>query len=130
MLYYYINVNLYKNIIKYLLFVLSVVCIYGGIEGLILGKSDYDYIIDNSYRFFSGMYLGVGLIFFWVGLTIHKHNEIIFLIAFLIFISALGRIISLINFGFYDDKYIFYILIEVFLSIVLIFLNTLSNKIK
>lgn len=51
--------------------------------------------LDNIHRFLAGIYMGCGVICFWVAITIRKQGTLVVLVCGAVVLGGIGRIISM-----------------------------------
>ena len=113
-----------------LLGIVTVICLLGGMNLLIKGTGSFlpkasppEPVLDNLFRFLSGIYFGLGFLMAWVVINLHKINDLIYLTGFVVICSGLGRLYSKIKVGS-AGKYFEYIMIfEVMLGISIMLLQ-------
>ncbi|MBS1680108.1 MAG: DUF4345 domain-containing protein [Bacteroidetes bacterium] len=84
-----------QRVTQICLFLFAAIAIFGGCVQMYLGEPDTTPRLDNIHRFLSGIYLGCGFICGWTALTIQKQNTLVFLICTAVFLSGIGRLISM-----------------------------------
>jgi hypothetical protein len=82
-------------VVQVCLFVVAAIAIAGGTLQMVLGQPDTTPRLDNVHRFLAGVYLSVGVISLWAGITVRQHTTLILLIAFGVFMAAVGRLVSM-----------------------------------
>ncbi|MEZ5946357.1 MAG: DUF4345 domain-containing protein [Hyphomonas sp.] len=55
--------------------------------------------LDNQYRYFSGMYLTMTLLIWYMIPSIEKHGRLMAIVCIGIFVGGLGRVISMMTMG-------------------------------
>ncbi len=116
--------------LQILLAMVSLICLSGGINLLLKGSGSFlpkDIpalpILDNLFRFLSGIYFGMGILMAWVVFNFHKINDLIYPIGIVVIFSGLGRLYSKVKVGS-AGKYFDYIMIfEIILGISIILLQ-------
>lgn len=88
-----------QRIAQVSLFCVAAICLFGGSLQLFLGQPDTTPRLDNIHRFLAGVYFGTGVIVFWAAFTIREQRTLIYLIAFAIFVAAVGRLVSMSQVG-------------------------------
>jgi len=108
-------------LLRIIFIALSVIAFSGSIKGmqkgLTLAGSPSSPELDNIYRFLSGMYLGTGIICFWMAYTMESQEALVFFMAFTVFLAGIGRVISLSKKGTSNKKFYFYAFAELVLPI-------------
>ena len=101
---------IFKNVLRSILAVIGLVAVITGALGVQAGVMDEFYgisvsqhpghiILDSNLRYFSGLWLGLGLIMFWMIPSIETHKILFRLMAGMIFIGGVGRVISMFAIG-------------------------------
>lgn len=84
-----------KRIIQVCLFLVAAIALFGGTLQMFLGEPTISPRLDNVHRFMAGVYFSMGLISFWAAWTIRSQGTLIYLIAFGVFMGAVGRLVSM-----------------------------------
>ncbi|MCW7494311.1 DUF4345 domain-containing protein [Leptospira sp. 2 VSF19] len=130
--------NKKERILQILFFLVFLIGLSGGITNLIKGVSlimpegtAVTPYADNVYRYLAGILLGAGLIAFWVAITIRKQGDLIYVMGTAVFLSGLGRVISMITVGIPTEVRLnVYVCLELSLPIVIWILQYLRQKEK
>lgn len=88
-----------QRIVQVSLFLVAAVALFGGTVQLVMGQPETTPRLDNLHRFMGGVYLSMGVISLWTALTIRKQGTLVYLIAFAIFMAAVGRLVSMSKVG-------------------------------
>lgn len=110
--------------LKIILGIVSLICFSGGLNLLIKGANSFlpeptptQRILDNLFRFLSGIYFGLGFLVAWIVFHMHEANDLIYCIGIVVIFSGLGRLYSRIKVGS-AGKYFDYIMVfEIILGI-------------
>lgn len=93
-------------ILKILLGLVALICLAGGTNLLLKGTKAFldksipnQVILDNLFRFLSGIYFGLGLLMVWVVFHLQPLHELIYFIGIVVICSGLGRLYSRIKVG-------------------------------
>jgi len=86
-------------VVRVCLFIFAAIALLGGALQMYLGQPDTKPRLDNVHRFMAGIYFGTGLICLWAGLTVRQQGTLIYLIAFAVFLSGVGRLVSMAKVG-------------------------------
>jgi len=113
-----------------LLGVVALICLLGGLNLLIKGTASFlpetipaQPVLDDLFRFLSGIYFGLGILMAWVVFNFHEINDLIYFIGIVVIFSGLGRLYSRIKVGT-AGKYFDYIMVfEIILGIIIIILQ-------
>ena len=116
--------------LKILLGLVTLICLLGGINLLLKGANSFlpattppQRILDNLFRFLSGIYFGLGFLMAWVVFHLQEVNGLIYFIGIVVVFSGLGRLYSRAKVGS-AGKYFDYIMVfEIGLGITIILLQ-------
>ena len=116
--------------LQILLGIVSLICLLGGTNLLIKGAGTFlpattpsQRILDNLFRFLSGIYFGLGFLMAWVVFNFSEVHDLIYFIGIVVIFSGLGRLYSRIKVGS-AGKYFDYIMIfEIILGVSFILLQ-------
>ncbi|PJZ46579.1 DUF4345 domain-containing protein [Leptospira brenneri] len=125
-----------ERILQILFFLVFLIGLSGGITNLIKGVSlilpegtAVTPYADNVYRYLAGILLGAGLIALWVAVTIRKQGDLIYVMGAAVFISGIGRVISMTTVGIPTETRLYvYVVLELSLPIVIWILQFLRQK--
>jgi len=84
-----------QRVVQVCLFVVAAIALFGGTVQLVLGQPDTTPRLDNVHRFMAGVYLSMGFICLWAGVTVRQHSTLILLIALAVLMAAVGRLVSM-----------------------------------
>jgi len=84
-----------QRVVQVCLFLVSAIALFGGTFQFLVGQPETTPRLDNVHRFLAGIYFSMGIIIFWVALTIRRHGTLVYLIALGILIAACGRLLSI-----------------------------------
>ena len=122
------NLSWLQIFIKVCLLIISITYFYIGVNRLFSGIPYLPQSIDNAMRFYAGGFTAIGLSAIWIVLTNREHNIIIFFFAFFVFMTGVGRLVSIINVGFPNNTYLFYLAIELSLPLLMLVAQVRLNK--
>lgn len=130
--------NKKERILQILFFLVFLIGLSGGITNLIKGVAlimpegtAVTPYADNVYRYLAGILLGAGLIALWVAITIRKQGDLVYVMGAAVFISGLGRVISMITVGIPTEVRLYvYVTLELSLPILIWILQFLRQKEK
>ena len=116
--------------LQILLGLVSLICLLGGMNLLIKGAGSFlpqtispQPVVDNLFRFLSGIYFGLGFLMAWVVFNFHKANDLIYFVGIVVVFSGLGRLYSRKKVGsagkYFDNIMIF----EIILGMIIILLQ-------
>ena len=116
--------------LQILLGLVSLICLLGGLNLLIKGAGSFlpetaptPPVLDNLFRFLSGIYFGLGFLMTWVVFNLHEIKDLIYFIGIVVIFSGLGRLYSRIKVGS-GGKYLNFIMFfEILLGMMIILLE-------
>ena len=117
-----------QRIIQGCLFMLAVIALFGGGLQMYLGEPEINPRLDNIHRFMAGVYFSMGPLAIWTAITIRKHNELIFFLAFSVFLAGIGRLISMSIVGIPGDIFLIYLIPELSIPFIMIISQISLNK--
>jgi hypothetical protein len=116
--------------LQILLSAVSLICLLGGINLLIKGVSFFlpktipaQPVLDNLFRFLSGIYFGLGFLMAWVVFNLRMINDLIYFIGIVVIFSGLGRLYSRLKVGSAEKYFDYIMMFEIVLGISLILLQ-------
>lgn len=119
-------------LLQILLGLVSLICILGGLNLVLKGANSFlpkntppQLIIDNLFRFLSGIYFGLGILMMWVNFNFHKINELIYFIGIVVIFSGLGRLYSRTKVGSAGKYFDYMMVVEIVLGLGIILLQYL-----
>ena len=115
-------------IVKVCLLIISLSYSYIGIQRLIIGAHELPQSIDNALRFYAGGFVAIGLLAIWVIVANKTQNIIVFFFVFFVFMTGIGRLISIIKVGLPDNTYLFYLAIELLLPFLMLIAQLKLSK--
>src|SRR6185312_9660603 len=119
-----------QTALQILLGIVAIICLSVGTNLLIKGTTSFlsktdlpNPVLDNLFRFLSGIYFGLGFLMAWVVFNLSEVTDLIYFIGIVVIFSGLGRLYSKIKVGS-AGKYFEYIMIfEIILGISIILLE-------
>ena len=115
-------------IVKVCLLIISLSYSYIGIQRLIIGAHELPQSIDNALRFYAGGFVAIGLLAIWVIVANKTQNIIVFFFVFFVFMTGIGRLVSIIKVGLPDNTYLFYLAIELLLPFLMLIAQLKLSK--
>ncbi len=116
--------------LRILLVTLSVICLLGGLNLLIKGANYFlpeatpsQRILDNLFRFLSGIYFSLGFLMAWVVFNLSEVNDLLYFIGIVVVFSGLGRLYSRIKVGSAGKYFDFIMMFEIVLGVSIIMLQ-------
>src|SRR5262245_28926826 len=88
-----------QRVVQICLFLVAAIALFGGTVQMILGQPGTTPRLDNVHRFMAGVYLSMGLISLWAGITVRQQGTLVYLIAFGAAMAAVGRLVSMSQVG-------------------------------
>ena len=88
-----------QRIVQVCLFLVAAIAIFGGTLQMAMGQPDTTPRLDNLHRFMAGVYLSLGLISLWAGVTIRQQGTLVYLLALAVLLAAVGRLVSMSQVG-------------------------------
>lgn len=117
-------------LLQILLGIVSLICLLGGLNLLLKGAIFFlpktiptQQVIDNLFRFLSGIYFGLGILMTWVVFNFHKINDLVYFIGIVVIFSGLGRVYSRLKVGSAGKYFNFIMVFEIILGISIILLQ-------
>lgn len=133
---------MYKTSLQIVLAVIGLIAVITGLMGILAGiTSDFgdfyrvhvdagmegNIILDSNLRYFSGLWLGLGLTLFWMIPSIERQKIVLRLTAGMIFIGAIGRVISILSFGIPSPLFILFVVLELLFPLLIPWQNRVSQ---
>ncbi len=116
--------------LQILLGLVTLICLLGGLNLLTKGANSFlpktvptQPVLDNLFRFLSGIYFGLGFLMGWVVLNFHQINHLIYFIGIVVICSGLGRLYSRIKVGSAGRYFDYMMVIEIILGISIVLLQ-------
>lgn len=118
--------------LQILLSLVALICFLGGMNLLLKGVHSFlakdipnQAILDNLFRFLSGIYFGLGFLMSWVVLNIPQVKDLIYFIGLVVVFSGLGRFYSRIKVGSAGKYFDFIMYFEIILGLSIALLHFL-----
>ncbi|MFS8083109.1 MAG: DUF4345 domain-containing protein [Ginsengibacter sp.] len=118
--------------IQILLGILTLICLLGGTNLLLKGANSFlpqntesVKILDNLFRFLSGIYFSLGFLVAWVIFHLEKDNGLVYFIGLVVIFSGLGRLYSRSKVGSAGKYFDSMMIVEIVLGIAIILLQYL-----
>jgi uncharacterized membrane protein HdeD (DUF308 family) len=112
--------------------IVSLICLLGGLNLLLKGAKSFlpntippQPILDNLFRFLSGIYFGLGILMAWVVFNFHQISDLIYFIGLVVIFSGIGRMYSRIKVGSAGKYFDYMMVLEIILGICIILLQYL-----
>jgi hypothetical protein len=116
--------------LQILLGIVALICLSGGLNLLIKGVGYFlpkttppQPVLDNVFRFLSGMYFSMGFLITWVVFNPHETGEVMYPIGIVVTCSGLGRLYSRMKVGVAGGNMDRIMVLEVVLGISIIILQ-------
>jgi hypothetical protein len=117
-------------VLQILLSLVALICLLGGMNLLIKGAGAFlpetvgaPPVLDNLFRFLSGIYFSLGFLMAYVVFNFHQINDLIYFIGIVVVFSGLGRLYSRIKVGPSTNYLKFIMIFEVILGIAIVVLQ-------
>lgn len=91
-------------VVRTVLFVFAAIALFGGSLQMVLGQPDTSPRLDNVHRFMAGIYLFMGVICAWAGVTVRQQGTLVYLIAAGVFVAGCGRLLSMSKVGLPEPR--------------------------
>lgn len=82
-------------VVRVCLFLFSAIAMFGGTLQMYLGQPETEPRLDNIHRFMAGIYLFMGVICAWAGITVRQQDTLVYLLAAGVFVAGCGRLLSM-----------------------------------
>ena len=116
--------------LKILLGIVTLICMLGGMNLLLKGANYFlpknippQRILDDLFRFLSGIYFGLGFLMAWVFFNIEHETSLIYFIGIVVIFSGLGRLFSRVKVGSAGKYFDFIMAFEIALGTAIILLQ-------
>lgn len=116
--------------LRILLGIVTLICLSGGMNLILKGSKTFLPentkplpILDNLFRFLSGIYFGMGFLLAWVVITIQHITDLVYFLGIVILFSGLGRLYSRTKVGAAGKYFDAIMSFEIVLGIVIIVLQ-------
>ena len=80
-------------------------------------------VVDNLFRFLSGIYFGLGFLMCWVVFNFHETHDLIYFIGIVVIFSGLGRLYSRMKVGSAGKYFDYIMVVELILGISIVLLQ-------
>ncbi len=129
-----------KRIFQVILLALGIMAVITGLMSLVsgLGGSFYNLginseitsnvIADSNYRYYSGMWIGTGIILLYIMTSPEKNGILFKAAALLIFFGGLGRFFSLIFFGYSSTLFVIFMCLELLFPLLVLWHGRLVRE--
>ncbi|MGN6532529.1 MAG: DUF4345 domain-containing protein [Ginsengibacter sp.] len=116
--------------LQILLGIVAIICLSGGMNLLIKGATSFlpktdpaHPVLDNLFRFLSGIYFGLGFLMAWVVFNLPEVHQLIYFIGIVVIFSGLGRLYSKLKVGSAGKYFEYIMMFEIILGISIILLQ-------
>ena len=116
--------------LQILLGAVTLICFAGGLNLLIKGTGSFlpatvgpQPVLDNLFRFTSGIYFGLGFLMAWVVFHLRETQDLIYFIGIVVISSGLGRLYSRIRVGAAGTYYDSMMVLEIVLGVSIVLLQ-------
>lgn len=114
-----------KRIMQLILGLISILALYTAYLGIAYGAVNWYYgfaagqnyskgllLLDSNVRFYSGLWLGIGIVILWMIPRIDREKTTLRVIAIFFFLGGIGRLISILTCGLPSNIYLVFVLLE------------------
>ena len=122
--------------LKIFLSLVTLICLAGGLNLMIKGAGSFlpktfqpQPVVDNLFRFLSGIYFGLGFLMSWVWIHFSEQHDLIYFIGLVVVFSGLGRLYSRIRVGAAGRYFDIMMVVEIVLGLCIILLQFFRNKV-
>ena len=119
-------------VLEILLGMVSLICLAGGTNLMLKGASSFlpkdtpsQPVLNNLFRFLSGIYFSLGFLVAWATYNLHQINQLVYLIGLVVVCSGLGRLYSRMKVGSAGTYFDFIMIVEIVLGMSMIVLEYL-----
>lgn len=91
-------------VVRVCLFLVAAIAMFGGTLQMVLGQPTTNARLDNVHRFMAGVYLSMGIIGLWAGITIRQQGFLVYLIALATLLGGIGRLVSIAKVGLPEPR--------------------------
>ncbi|MCZ2397229.1 MAG: DUF4345 domain-containing protein [Chitinophagales bacterium] len=119
--------------ISILLGIVALICLSGGINLMIKGAMQFvpestppQLVLDNLFRFLTGIYLSGGFLFGYCALNIDSADHIVYFLGLMVVFSGLGRLYSRLRMGSAGKYFDSIMVVEILLGLSIIVLKWLE----
>ena len=120
--------------LRVLLGLVTLICLLGGMNLLVKGVASFlpesspkQPVLDNLFRFLSGIYFGLGFLMLWVDFNFIQVSHLIYFIGVVVIFSGLGRFYSRLKVGSAGTYYTTMMVVEIILGICIVALEYLRS---
>lgn len=99
-----ISLSASQIVVRVCLFAFAAIAVFGGSLQMVLGQPDTSPSLDNIHRFMAGIYLFMGIICAWTGVTVRQQGTLVYLIAAGVFVAGCGRLLSISKVGLPEPR--------------------------
>jgi len=126
--------NAMEITLRVLLGLVTLICLLGGLNLLVKGVASFlpeslpkQSVLDNLFRFLSGIYFGLGFLMLWVDFNFIQVSNLIYFIGIVVILSGLGRLYSRLKVGSAGTYYNTMMVVEIILGICIVVLEYLRS---
>jgi hypothetical protein len=84
-------------------------------------------LLDSNYRFYSGIWLGLGIVMLWIIPSIERQKVPLRIICLLIFLGGIGRVVSILSFAAPPALFVVFTVIELMFPLLIIMHNKIPE---
>ncbi len=119
-----------QRVVQICLFIMAAISISGGTLQMFLGQPETAPRLDNVHRFMAGVYFSTGFISLWAAITVREQGTLVYLLAFGVFMAAIGRLVSIYKVGLPEPTAVWlgYLIPELVLPVVMVAAQRMSGR--
>jgi hypothetical protein len=119
-----------QRVVRVCLFLVTAIALFGGSVQMFLGQPETTPRLDNVHRFMAGVYISMGFIALWTGVTIRQQGTLVYLIALGVLLAGLGRLLSISLVGLPEPAAVWlgYLVPELVLPVVMAVAHTATQR--
>jgi hypothetical protein len=85
-------------------------------------------VLDSNFRYYNGIWLGVGLTLLWIVPAIERRTTVLRLVAVMIFLGGLARVASMISVGRPPAAFTFFAVIELLFPLLAVWQHHIAGS--
>ncbi|MEP7301740.1 MAG: DUF4345 family protein [Caldimonas sp.] len=119
-----------QRIVQVCLFIAGAIALFGGTVQMVLGQPETTPRLDNVHRFLARVYLAMGVMSVWAGVTVRRQGTFVYLLALAVLLGAAGQLVSIAQVGLPAPAglWLGYPVPELVLPVVIVVAHFVSNR--
>lgn len=116
--------------LRILVGLVTLICFLGGMNLLLKGAQHFlpketptQAVVDNLFRFLSGIYFGFGFFALWAVINMDNIHNLVYIIGVIVTFSGLGRLYSVLKVGSAGKYFDNIMIVEILLGLAIIILE-------